>query len=568
MVRNVLQNPCRALLVSMALVAGCSQQPKIAVTTYHYDNLRSGWNHHEHRLTPAKVASSHFALLFTPTPVDDQVDAQPLVVPDENLTGGSSPGKYDVVYVATESNSVFAIDAGSGKVLLKRQIDQPVPLNQWPPPSPRPPAYSCGNNGPNVGINSTPVIDLAANTMYVVAYSWESGNTVYRLHALNLADLSDRFPAIAITASHLLSDGTTLYKFDPGWQRQRPALLLNNGILYVAFGSFCDWGGPAPSDHSRGWVLGWKTPSLAPLAANQLNNRLLVGTSPESMFLSSVWMSGYGPAADAGGNVYFVTGNSDSNLAGGYYTTYTDEGATPTFANIQNSVVRMPQDLSVVHDVFTPWAQQFLDEYDADYGSGGAMVLPDQSGPTHHLVTAAGKDGKLYVLNADNLGGFNPPQGGAGATDNVVAEVNIGACWCGPSYFEGEDGHYIVTSGGENINVWRLRTNPSVSLIHAGASANITGAGGGGADAGFFTVISSNRRKDTVIWAVSRPDASGQLWLYAFRGLPHKGSNSLPQLFAKAVGTWAGGNANVVPVVANGEVFVATNQQLSIFGLK
>ncbi|HKW17349.1 MAG TPA: hypothetical protein VJO35_07585 [Terriglobales bacterium] len=566
MVRNFLRDPRLSLFFATALLCGCGHQPKIAVTTYHYDNLRTGWDRHEDRLTPAKVSSSHFGVLYTPTSVDDQVDAQPLVVPDENITGGSSPGEYDVVYVATENNSVFAIDANSGKVLVSRQINHPVPLNQWPPPSPTPPAYTCGNNGPNVGINSTPVIDHASNTMYVVAYSWESGNTVYRLHALNLSDLTDRFPAKVISASHTLTNGTS-FNFDPGWQRQRPALLLNNGTLYVAFGSFCDWGGPSPYDHSRGWVLGWKTPGLTPLAANQLNNRLIVGASPAPMFLSSVWMSGYGPAADPGGNLYFVTGNSDSNLAGNYYTTYKGSASAPAYANIQNSVVRLQPDLSAVHDVFTPWAQQFLDETDADYGSGGALVLPDQSGPVPHLVTAAGKDGKLYVLNADSLGGFNPPQNGAGATDNVVAEVNVGACWCGPSYFEGEDGHYIVTSGGTNINVWKLRTDPSVSLIHEGTSANVAGGGGGGQDSGFFTAISSDHHKHAIIWAVSRPDGSGQLWLYAFRALPPHGSNSLPQLFAKAVGTWAGGNANVVPVVANGEVFVATNQQLTILGL-
>jgi hypothetical protein len=567
----VLSAPGNARILSffaVALLSGCSRHQDVAVTTYHYDNLRTGWNRHEDRLTPEKVASSHFAVLYSPTSLDDQVDAQPLVVPDENITGGSAPGRYDVVYAATESNSVYAIDAGSGKILVSRQINTPVPLNQWPPPVPQPPAYSCGNNGPNVGINSTPVIDRASNTMYVVAYSWESGNTIYRVHALNLSDLTDRFPAPAASASRTLTDGST-FSFNPGWQRQRPALLLNNGSLYAAFGSFCDWSGPSGQTYqSRGWLLGWQAPSLTPLPANQLNNQLAPPTPPAQMFLSSIWMSGYGPSADGTGNIYFVTGNSDSNLAGGYYTTYSGASGTPQYANIQNSVVRVPPDLSVVHDVFTPWAQTFLDQTDADYGSGGAMVLPDQSGPIRGLVAAGGKDGKLYILNADDLGGYNAPQNGAGATDNVAAEVNIGACWCGPSYFEGEDGHYIVSSGGANVNVWKVRTDPSISLIHEGTSASVTGGGGGGQDSGFFTFISSHDHKDAIIWAVSRPDASGNMWLYAFRALPHKRSNSLPQLFAQSVGTWGGGNANVVPVVANGKVFVATNQQLTIFGLK
>jgi hypothetical protein len=545
-------------LIVLVTLTGCGHHHDVAITTYHYDNLRTGWNPHEERLTPGKVSGPHFGVLYTPTVLDDQVDAQPLVVPDETITGGSTPGKYDVVYVATEGNTVYAIDASSGKVLLQQNIGQPVPIGwRWPPPSPAPPAYTCGNNALNVGINSTPVIDRASNTMYVVAYTYESGVPVYRVHALNLSDLSDRIPAVKASASHLMTDGSS-FSFNAGWQRQRPALAESNGNLYVAFGSFCDWG----QDQSRGWLLGWQTPSLTPLAANQMNDRL--PTAPANMFLSSIWMSGYGVAADPSGNLYFITGNSDSNLAGGYYTTY---DGTPTYGNIQNSVVSVLPDLSAVHDIFTPWAQAYLDQVDADFGSAGAMLLPDQSGPTPHLVAAGGKDGKLYVLDRDKLGGFNAPSGGAGATDNVVAEVNIGACWCGPSYFE-SDGAYIVSSGGANVNIWKVRASPSVSLIHEGTSPPVIGGGAGGQDSGFFTTVSSDGPKHAIIWAVSRPDATGQLYLYAFEARPPRGSNALAQLYKQPVGTWGGGNANVVPVVANGKVYVATNQQLTIFGLK
>jgi len=573
MVLNVPRNPCILLYLTIALLSGCGHHQDVAVTTYHYDNLRTGWNAYEDRLTPETVSSSRFAVLYTPTTLDDQVDAQPLVVPDENITGGTSPGKHDVVYVATESNSVFGIDASSGKVLVSRQINTPVPINQWPPPFPIPPAYSCGNNGPNVGINSTPVIDRATNTMYVVAYSWESATPVFRVHALNLSDLSDRIPPVAVGASHTLTDGST-FSFNAGWQRQRPGLLLSNGNLYVAFGSFCDWGG----SQSRGWVLGWQTPSLTPLPSDQLNDQLANSTPPTGMFLSSVWMSGYGLAADSHGELFFVTGNSDSNFSagsptpcnntnvtGGLYTTYS---GAPAYTNIQNSVVHLKGDLTGVLDIFTPWVQAFWDECDADYGSGGAMLLPDQKGSIPHLVAAAGKDGKMFLQNRDSLGGYNSPGYGGGATDNALAIANVGACWCGPSYFEDDDGHYIVSSGGASVNVWRVRTDPLVSLIHEGTSAPLIGGGGGGQDPGFFTFVSSHYHKDAIVWAISRPDASNQLWLYALRALPHKGSDALPQLFAQSVGTWQGGNANVVPVVANGKVFVATYQRFTIFGLK
>lgn len=537
--------------VSVAFMSACHGQPQ-SVTTYHYDNVRTGWNSHEDFLTPHKVASPHFGLLQT-VALDDQVDAQPLVVPHEMITAGSNPGKHDVVYVATEGDTIYAIEASSGSVLLSKNFGPPVPILT----DPTVPAFGCGNNGPNIGINGTPVIDLANNAMYAIIYTYESSVPIYRIHEINLSDLTDKVPPVQVTASHTLTNGTTM-QFNASWQRQRPGLLEANGNIYAGFGSFCDWGGPA----SRGWLLGWRAGSLTPLPANQLNNQL--GTSPANFFLSSIWMSGYGVAADPGGHLYFVTGNSDSNLAGGYYTTYS---GTPTDANIQDSVVRMRPDLSQVHDLFTPWDMPYLDQVDQDYGSGGALVLPDQPGPLPHLVTAAGKDGKMYLLNRDHLGGFST---GSEGSDNVVAEANIGACWCGPSYFESDGKGKIVSSGGARVMIWEVKTSPDISLVHEGTSPMVGGASV--QDSGFFTTVSSNGPADAIVWAVSRADSSAsppQLLLYAFEAKLSGGSNQLTQLLAKPAGTWAntGGNANVVPVVVNGKVYVASNKQLSIFGL-
>ena len=545
----MIQNPHAPLMgvISCAFVlTGCHpHHSKFAVTTYHYDNLRTGWNSHEEQLTPPAVRGSHFGVLYT-TPLDDVVDTQPLVVPDQAITGGAHPGQYEVVYVATESNTVYAIDAGSGAVLLKQSLGAPVP-------------------GVNVGINGTPVIDRGSSTLYVLAFTLVSGAPTYQVHALDLGTLADKVPPVAVSASNTLADGSS-FSFNAGWQHQRPALLLANGNVYAAFGSFGDGGGP----NSRGWVLGWSTPSLSPLLHNQLNNRLV--TSPDGLFLTSVWMSGYGIAGDPSGNLYFVTGNSDVQFqacctnVGLYTTAYQGAQGTPKFGNIQNSVVSLPPDLSGVRDIFTPWAQTGLDQVDADYGSGGAMLLPDVHGPVPHLVAAAGKDGKMYILNRDQLGGYNPPQFGSGAIDTVVAEVNIGACWCGPSYFD-SDGPYIVSSGGANVHVWKVHTSESVSLIHEGVSPPLDTHGDGGFDAGFMTSVSSDGEKHGIIWAVSRPDATGQVWLYAFEAKPPHGSDTLTLLYNKAVGAWVGGNSNVVPVVANGRVYVATYQKLTIFGL-
>jgi hypothetical protein len=289
------------LVVAIALMTGCEKHHR-AVTTYHYDNLRTGWNSEEEQLTPANVVSSKFGLLHSVV-LDDQVDTQPLVVPDVKITSGPYHGEHDVVYVATEGNTIYAIDGSSGAVLLKPNFGSPVPL-----------PLGCGNNGPNVGIDGTPVIDRETQTMYVIVYSLETGGPIYRIHALDLGSLKDKIPSVVVAASHTLSNGST-FNFDARFQRQRPALLASHGNIYAGFGSFCDF----RADVSRGWVLGWQAGSLTPLAANQLNDR--DATSPNSFFLSSVWMSGYGLSADPEGNLYFVTGNSD-------YSGTTYNGAT------------------------------------------------------------------------------------------------------------------------------------------------------------------------------------------------------------------------------------------------
>jgi glucose dehydrogenase len=148
-------------------------------------------------------------------------DAQPLVVPNQQIAAGPTPGAYQVVYVATEANTIYAISASNGAVLLSRNLGTPVPM-----------PLGCGNNGPNVGINSTPVIDVAAQALYVVAYTLMSGIPTYQVFALNLSDLTDKISPVTVAASHTLSDGTT-YNFNAQFQRQRAALLESSGIIYA-----------------------------------------------------------------------------------------------------------------------------------------------------------------------------------------------------------------------------------------------------------------------------------------------------------------------------------------------
>ena len=518
-----------SVMITFSLLKAAGQA---AVTTYHYDNNRTGWNQHETVLTPANVGSASFGLLRS-VALDDQVDGQPLVVPGVTITAGSHQGKHDVVYVATEGNTIYAIDAESGTILLNPNFGKPL---TYP--------LGCNNNGPNVGINSTPVIDLASNTMYVVIYTRDANVPTYRVHALDLGSLTDKVTAQVVVASHTLTNGTT-FNFNATYQRQRPGLLLANGNVYAGFGSFCDLG----ANLSRGWLLGWTTGSLAPLSGNQLFDTQ--PTSPHSFFLSSIWMSGYGLVADDSGNILFVTGNSD-------YSGTTYDGVS----NVQESVVKVSSDLTTMLDLFTPSNQASLDQSDADFGSGGLLLLPDQPGSKPHLAVAAGKVGSMFLLNADNLGGYSTLK------NNVLGTYTVGGCWCGQSYFVDTDGvGRVVSSGGRAVKVWKVSTSPRPALVKVGTSPYVTG----GQDPGFFTSISSNGTTNPIIWALSRPPNSSPrspVNLYAFNPDATAGS-TLTQLFKGVAGFWPNvtGNSNLVPVVANGEVFVASNQVLRIFGL-
>jgi hypothetical protein len=516
-----------------ALIA-LSATAQTAITTYHYDTNRTGWNQTEAVLTPANVSSSSFGFLHH-VPLDDQVDGQPLVIPGVNITAGAHKGKHDVVYVATEGNTVYAIDAHSGVVLLNPNFGTPV---SWP--------LGCNNNGPNVGINSTPVIDPTSNTMYVVIYTNDQSGPAYRIHALDLGSLTDKVAPQVIVASHTLLDGST-FTFNATYQRQRPGLLLANGNVYAGFGSFCDYS----ANLSRGWLLGWSTGSLTPLAANEIFD--IQPSSPNSFFLSSIWMSGYGPSLDDSGNILFATGNSDPSGS-------TYDGVS----NIQESVVKVSPDLTTVMDLFTPSDQSNLDKWDADFGSGGVLLLPDQPGAKPHLAVAAGKIGTMFLMNADDLGGYSPIK------NNVLGSYTINGCWCGPSYFVDTDGiGRVVSSGGREVHVWKLATSPKPALKQVSVSPYMIG---GGQDPGFFTSISSNGTTNPIIWALSRPPSSSikaPLYLYAFNPDAITGS-AMTELFKGVAGYWPnlGGNSNLVPVVANGEVFVASYKQLQIFGLK
>jgi hypothetical protein len=502
-----------SLALPLALLASSSVSfaQQYYVTTSMYDTHRTGWNSSETILTPANVNSSSFGLQHSIV-LDGNVYAQPLVIPGIKI--GTS--LHTVVYVATENCTVYAIDAKSGIILVKR--------NMGPPGS--------NPNGPaQVGLNSTPVIDRTTLTMYVMIYKQGINGDVFKLHALNLATLADKVPPVVVTGSHTLSNGSK-FVFSAGLARQRAALLLANGNIYAGFGGY-----ETMPSVTRGWVFGWQAGTLTPLHANQMLDTQ--ATSPNNFFLDSIWMSNAGLAADDAGNVLFVTGNSDP---------LSYDGIT----DIQESAVKLSSDLTTVLDLFTPANQPTLDMKDEDFGAGGIMLLPDQPGTMPHLAVAAGKDGNMYFMNEDSLGGHSS------TTNNVLGTYQIGPCWCGESYFN--DGQArVVSSGGTQVMVWTLSTSPSPSLTLAKSSPVLPVRNGG-----FFTTVSSNGASNPIIWAIATDPTSTTINLLAF----DPESTPMNQLFSAQAGTWQTGRAFLIPAVQNGRVFVVSYEQLQIFGPK
>jgi hypothetical protein len=495
------------------------------VVTYHYDNQRTGWNASETTLTPVTVASSSFGLL-SQTALDEQVDAQPLFVSGEQIAGGT----YDVVYVVTENDTVYAIDSATGNVLLSNNLGSAVPINELP--------GGCNNNSNHIGINSTPVIDLAAGVMYLIADTYENRRLGFHLHELSLTTLQDVVAPVLVSATAPLKNGK-IQQFDAATQRQRPGLLETSGNIYAGFGSFCD----ISANLSRGWVLGWNAGTLAPLATNQLINKK--PKTPDNFFLSSVWMSGYGIASDDQGSLFFVTGNTD----------YSGTAYNKNY-NLAESVVRLSADLTTVQGFFTPTNHANLDQGDTDFGSGGILVLPAQAGSVPNIAVAAGKGDAMYLLNREALGGI----GGYGG---ILGQYANNGCWCGQSYYVGSDGvGRVVSSTGSNTIVYQVQTSPDTRLVKESQSPYLNS----GQDPGFFTTVSSNGTVagSAVVWALPHPQAT------TINLVATDPANGSAEIFSAPAGTWpfsGNANANLVPVVANGHVFVASYQNLSIFGL-
>ena len=503
--------------------------------TYHNDNLRTGQNNNETVLTPANVSHNQFGKLFS-YPLDGIAFASPLYVQSVNIPG---QGYHNVVYVATEHDSLYAFDADG---LTNAPLWQISFLNSNVTTIPCGDTGECGDIPVEVGITGTPVIDPSTGTLYVVVNTKENGSNYFqRLHAIDITTGAEKFGGPVVLSGSVPgtgdgSNGSTV-PFDPLHECQRPGLLLSNGVVYLGFGSHGD-------NHPwHGWVLGYN-------AAN-LQQVMIYNVTPNA-YGGGIWQGGGGLATDATGDIYFTTSNGpfDVNTGG---------------ADYGDSVEKLAPSGGVV-DYFTPHDQQNLSANNLDFGAAGPVLLVDQpTSPYPHELITAGKGGTIYVINRDNLGHYNANN------DNQIIQVLIGAFPNGnqeignfstPVYF---NGYVYFAAVNDYLKAFQL-TNGLLSASPTSHSPETYPIRGGS------FAVSANGGTNGIIWAVQNngadPDddtgAPGVLFAYDATNLSNElyntsqaGSRDTFDLAAKFM----------IPVVANGKVFVAGQTEFIAYGL-
>ncbi len=513
------------VLAAVAVPRGALCQTLSGVFTYRYDNSRSGQNPNETILTPENVNVSSFGTVFS-RDVDGAVYAQPLYVRGVQIP---SVGTRNVVYVATQHDSVYAFDAtGERKApFWKRTFTDPA--NGVTPVSHT--EVGTADIAPEIGITGTPVIDPSSATLYAVAKTSERGEYVQRLHALDLATGKEKFGGPAVIEASVPgtgdgSAGTGTIEFNALVQNQRAALLLNDGILYVAFGSHGD-NGPY-----HGWVLAFDANTLAPLGG--------YNTTPGGKG-GGIWMSGGGPASDDDGNIFVSVGNGtfDAHVGG--------NAVSNSFLKLTN----VGGKLNLV-DYFTPFNQAELSKRDLDLGSAGPLLLPDQPLGPPHLLIGAGKDGTIYLVNRDNMGRFHDEE------ESPNAHALYGATtWVfgTPAYFNGMV-YFIGASDPLTAFVMQDGQLSSIPIAHSSVKFGHRGASpivsGDGLKNGVVWAIDNNRRHHATLRAFDASNVSSELYESDQAGTRDR--LDTPVVFA-------------VPTVADGRVYVGTQKRLTVFGL-
>jgi hypothetical protein len=501
------------------------------VVTFKSDTSRTGQFASETTLTPANVNWSAFGLLGLML-VDGKVDAQPLYLGNLPVAGAS----HNVLYVATENDSLYAFDADTRAVLWKVAL---LASGETPTGS-----FGCDTIFPVLGVSSTPVIDRSAGpngTLYAISYSIDtSANYHQRLHALDVTTGAELLNGpVEITASFTNAGVTTT--FNPGEYDERAALLVANGTIYTTWSSHCD------TPPYGGWIIAYNQSNLAEVAALNVGPGSAGNTS--SSVGPGIWMSGSGPGVDAAGNVYLLTAN-------GPFETTLDGNGFPSGGDFGNSLLKLTLSGSqlTVADYFTMSNVLTETAADQDFGSGGELVLPDltdSTGTVRHLVIGAGKDGVIYVVNRDNMGRYSP------AMNSVWQELDgaLGyGIWASPAFFN--QTLYYGQKGGP-LKAFSV-TNAQVVATPTSLSATSFGYPGSS------PVVSANGTGNAVLWA---HESSTPAVLHAFDA-----TNLANELYnsSQAPGArdqFGAGNTFIVPVVADGKVFVGTLSAVAEFGL-
>jgi Malectin domain/Fibronectin type III domain len=500
-----------------------------AVTTFKNDVERDGSFSSETTLNESNVNVNQFGKRVQYS-VDGQVYAEPLFLPNLTINGAA----HNVVFVATENDSVYAFDADATSAVAPLWKASLLPGGATAVSNN---VSGCGDLTPQIGITGTPVIDPSTGTLFVVSYDDEGGNLVFRLHALNVLTGADKWPAIVISGSApgtgVGSSGGTV-SFNPATNRQRVALLLENGQVYVAFSSFCDIGA------YHGWILGYSYSTTAFTHASTL-----VDTPNGSD--GGIWSgSGGGIAGDPSGNVYYISGNGtfDANTGGPDYG--------DSFVRLNGSL--QPQ------DYFTPYNQLCLSQGDVDLGAGGPLVIPSAN-----AVISAGKEGRPYVVSTTNMGKYtadpNLVCGGTDSNNTTIDKVQqelppgtVGSLFSTPT---------IWTSSTGAQDVYFTQSNgPTRAFTFSGGKLSTAA-----------TSSSSGNGGDPVVSSNGTAAGTGIVWDQDYGGELHALN---PQNLA--VEYWNSGMNNsrdglpgevkyATPTVANGEVFVGLPSGLAIFGL-
>ena len=502
----------------------CAQAQNEPVLTWHNDIQRHGANRFEQILTPANVNSASFGKTeFFAT--DGAVDAQPLYVPAIKMGGAS----HNVLYIVTENDSVYAFDAATGAVLWHTSVLLP----EETPSDDR----GCAGFSPQIGITSTPVIDLTRGphgAIYVVNMSKDaSGYYHQRINALDLVTGGQLFGGPThIHATYPRSSSDVSNLFEPSQYTERAALLEWKGAIYTAWTSHCD--------HTpyTGWVIGYD--------ASTLKQSSVLNLTPNGSE-GAIWMSGAGPAANAS-QILFLDAN-------GTFDTELDSSGNPINQNYGNGFLELTKDgLGLkVHDYYETDDTVKESAGDVDLGSGGALILspiPDDNGNLHTLAVGAGKDHNIYVVDTNNLGKYHP---NGGYIYQVLTDALPHGEWASPAYV---DGHVYYGGVSDSIKAFSI-SNAKLVATPSSKSTNTFPSPGA------TPSISSNGTTNGILWAVGN---SSPPVLYAYHAedlseeLYDSAQNASRDLLPAT-------DKFVLPTITNGRVFVGTQTGVAVYGV-